>query len=96
MATGTRTPPTELSDAIASILRGHIARKQLKQADVADAVGMSQSQLSGVLNGKKHVDVEQLDEICFAIGSSFVEVIAEAHTMTRTRTLSPEWTVKAL
>lgn len=85
MAKGTKPAPGVLSQEIAATLRAQLGRKQFSQSALAAAVGISQTQLSGILNARKHVDVEQLDELCFALGLSFREVIAAADRATSHR-----------
>jgi DNA-binding Xre family transcriptional regulator len=94
MATGKKGAPNALSREIGAIIRAQIARKEIRQSVLAEAVGMSQAQISGVLTAKKHVDVEKLDEICWAIGLELLAVIAEADEKTILRQNSSEWTAK--
>lgn len=96
MATGTKPAPGVLSEALAGILRAQIARKKLLQADVAEAAHMSQAQLSGVLNAKKHIDIEKLDELCWVIGLDFWKVAEEADKEAQNRHLRDDWTIKSL
>lgn len=96
MPSGAKTPPGPFSKEIAAILRAQMARKQLNQIAVAAAVGISQTQLSGILNAKKHVDVEQLDAICEAIGLRLVDVLREADDATKFRQADPTWSVEPL
>lgn len=96
MATGTKPAPGALSKEIAAILRAQMGRKQVVQARVAEAAGMSQPQLSGVLSEKKQLDIEQLDELCWALGLELREVIAEADIAASDRQSSPEWSAKTV
>lgn len=89
--------PGALSKEIAATLRAQLARKQFSQADLAEAVQISQTQLSGILNAKKHVDIEQLDELCFALGLTFRQVVADADKATAHRfTKKAGWRTSAL
>jgi DNA-binding Xre family transcriptional regulator len=85
MPAGAKTPPGPFSQELAAILRAQMARKQLWQAQVAVAAGMSQGQLSAVLNGKKHIDMEQLDRLCYVLGLKLVEVLREADEASKWR-----------
>jgi plasmid maintenance system antidote protein VapI len=96
MASGTKPPPGVLSEALGEILRAQIARKKLKQSDIAAEMGISQTQLSGIVNAKKHVDIEQLDQLCWVIGLEFWEVVQEADNEVTDRQLSDEWTARSL
>lgn len=81
---------------MAAILRGKIGHDKLTAQAVADAVGMSRAQVSGVLNAKKHVDVEQLDRICFSLGLELEKVLTEANHAAPDRHAEPSWTTKRL
>lgn len=96
MAAGTKPVPGVLSEALAGILRAQIARKKLLQAEVAAAARMSQAQLSGVLNAKKHIDIEKLDELCWVLGLDFWKVVEEADKETGDRQVSPDWKTSTL
>ena len=63
---------------------------------LADAVGMSRAQMSGVLNAKKHVDIEQLDRICFSLGLEMEKVLKEVERAASDRHAEPGWTTKRL
>lgn len=89
MATGTKAIPGALSEELAERLRAQMARKRVSQLALAEAVGMSQAQLSGVLNAKKHVDLEQLDSICWVLGMSFRDLIAEIDEAASRRLVDP-------
>jgi predicted XRE-type DNA-binding protein len=96
MATGTKAAPGVLSEALAEILRAQIARKRLLQSEIAEAAHMSQGQLSGVLNAKKHIDVEKLDQLCWVLGLDFWKVVHEADQEVTDRQISKEWTTRSL
>lgn len=81
--------PGELSKEVAAILRAQMARHRIAQSPLAEAVGLSQGQLSGILNAKKHVDIEKLDEICQALGLEYAKVIREADEATDGRYFGP-------
>lgn len=96
MASGTKQQPGTLSREVAAILRAQMARRKILQTQVADATGISQTQLSGILGARKHVDLEQLDEICYALGLSFREVIAEADMESSSRHAEATWGTSAI
>ena len=96
MAAGSKPAPGPLSEAIAEILRGQQARKKTTAQAISKAVGMSPAQLSGVLNGQKHVDVEQLDRICFALSLDMEAVLREADEMSAGRFSEPGWSTPRL
>jgi DNA-binding Xre family transcriptional regulator len=96
MATGTKPAPGTLTQEIAATLRAQIARAKVSQADISRTVGISTGQLSGILNGHKQVDLEQLDELCWALGLSFRQVIADADAATAFRRTCPDWETEPL
>lgn len=96
MATGTKAAPGVLSEALAAILRAQIARKKLLQSEIAEAAHMSQGQLSGVLNAKKHIDLEKLDQLCWVLGLDFWKVVQEADQEVTDRQIRKEWTTRSL
>jgi transcriptional regulator with XRE-family HTH domain len=94
---GTKPPPSDLQQAVAGILRAEKGRKQVSLQQIADATGLfARSQLSAIFKGTKHVDVEQLDALCYALGLNLTAVIAEAERLTDARRLSPDYRVKPL
>ena len=90
------TTPGALSDELAKLLRARMAYKRVLQSDLAKATGISQAYMSGILNSKKHLDVEKLDEICWALGLDFREVIAEIDEAASRRHVESDWTVRPL
>lgn len=69
---------TDLTRQAASILRGLIARYGITQQQMAEAVGVSQSQLSKMVRGTKPIDLDQLAAMCEALGTSPAVVLREA------------------
>lgn len=96
MAAGTKPPPGPLSEAIAEILRGQLARKKLTLTAIGAAVEMSRAQVSAVFNAVKHVDVEQLDRICYALSLDMEEVLREADQMAAGRFSEKSWSTPRL
>jgi transcriptional regulator with XRE-family HTH domain len=56
-----RPEPSAITKEVAAILTGVLARRGLEQQELAAAVGISRSQISRMLAGNKHWDVDQLD-----------------------------------
>lgn len=96
MTRGTKPKPSLLTQEVAGILRGQLGRKRLTQAQVAVAAQISTTQLSGIFNGTKSIDLDQLDRICWAIGLEPNEVLEEAVGETVERHLEDEWTSHTL
>ena len=77
MPTGSR-PVGPFSQHVAGVLRAEVARQQISQTALAGMTGISQSQLSKYLGGKKVPNVDELAAICAALGRSYLDVSAEA------------------
>ncbi|MCK2031230.1 helix-turn-helix domain-containing protein [Microbacterium galbinum] len=67
------------------LLSEAIAERGLAQARVADEAGISPSQLSRVLTGKKVFTLDQLDAVCSVIGVDLIDVVAAADAATTSR-----------
>ncbi|MDN3309596.1 helix-turn-helix transcriptional regulator [Microbacterium oryzae] len=78
MPTGAHALPSRLSQEVGRILTEAIARGATSQARVAEAAGISASQLSRALAGKKVFTLDQLDSVCTSVGLDIVDVIAAA------------------
>lgn len=96
MPGGAKKPVGPFVEAIAGVLRGKIATERLTHQQVADAVGISRGQVSKIFAGDKQIDMELLDEICWAIGLSFRETVVEADAKTEWRHVDPDWTTPTL
>lgn len=70
--------PTELSHQIAAIVRSQMGFKNISQAELVRATGMSQPTLSRLLKGDRAMDVEQLNIICKALRVSLGDVMTQA------------------
>ncbi len=68
----------ELAIEVANILRGLVARYGLPQMELAETVGVSQSQLSKMLRGVRPMDIDTLDGLAVAMGSTGAQILAEA------------------
>ena len=75
MPTGRTPEPGPLSHHVANLLAAEIARRGLRQTDVAAQAGMSASQLSRVLAVKKVFTLDQLDAVCRAVGIPIAQVV---------------------
>jgi len=85
MPTGTQPLPSPLSQHVGRLLGDAIAGRGLAQARVAVEAGISPSQLSRALAGKKVFTIDQLDAVCSVIGLDLIDVIAAADAATKTR-----------
>lgn len=96
MPGGSKKPTGAFIHALAGILRGQVGTLQLKQEEIAQAIGISRGQMSKILRGEKQIDLEQLDELCWVIGLSFRDTVVAADERSRLRHGGPEWTVPTL
>lgn len=69
---------SDLTRKIASILRGHMAQYGITQAELADAIGVSQSQLSKFVRGVRPIDIDQYAAMCQSMGLDPSKVMQEA------------------
>ncbi len=69
---------SDLTRLIASMIRGLMARHGVKQSEMAESIGVSQSQLSKMVRGVRPIDIDQLDGMCRALGVDLSVVIKEA------------------
>lgn len=71
----------DLTRLIASRIRGLMAQHGVKQAELAESINVSQSQLSKMLRGVRPIDLDQLDGMCLALGQQLSAIIAEAESI---------------
>jgi plasmid maintenance system antidote protein VapI len=96
MPTGARTRPGPLTQEITALLREHIARKKWSYVAVADAAKIPTSTFGDLVNGRKPIDIEQLDRICWAVGYGIEELVAKAEQNTANRQTSKTWPARRL
>ncbi|TFD61089.1 XRE family transcriptional regulator [Cryobacterium sp. Hh7] len=96
MAKGTKPTPGPLTQEVSSILRAEMARHRILQGQLAAATGISTTQLSEILNGKKNIDIQQLDALCWSLGLDFTAVIRDAEQQSEARHLAADWTATPL
>jgi len=72
-----------LTKEVAAIIRGRMARFNVNQTELAESVGISQSQLSKMVRGTRPIDIDQLESICDALGMGIEDAIEEATTLLR-------------
>ena len=85
MPTGTQPLPSPLSQHVGLALADAIASRGLSQASVAVSAGMSPSQLSRALTGKKVFTIDQIDAVCVVLGIDLIDVVSAADKATRSR-----------
>jgi transcriptional regulator with XRE-family HTH domain len=83
MPTGTKTRPNVTERAIAGVLDAARERQGITQAELAAAVGISQSQVSNILAGRKPMTMSEMLDMCGALGLVASEVVRQAERETR-------------
>lgn len=85
MPSGSKGSPGPLTQELAALLRGELARRRTNAAQIAKDLPWSADQIRGILAGTKHPDVDQLDAIAKALGLSAVDLLAAADRATADR-----------
>lgn len=67
-----------LNGAVADVLRGMLREAGWRQADLADLSGIPVVSVQRYLAGKRPIDVEVLEGLAQAMGSTAVEVVQRA------------------
>ena len=78
MPAAAKPPVGSLTRHIAGVLRAKAARDQISQTTIAEAIGISQAQVSKYLRGTKAPNVDELEAIAAALGLSYLDVVVEA------------------
>ena len=71
-------PGGVLSRALARVLRAAFEESNLTQTSLGEMIGVSQSQVSKYLLGKKALNIDELDAICTILGLDIAAVIRVA------------------
>lgn len=66
-----------MSDRARRRIREEMTRRNLSQTDVADLLVWKQSRLSKVMNGRTALGVDELAEVCFAVGLAITEAVRD-------------------
>ena len=78
MGARSRNEPGRLSVALAAILTEAFDDSEKTQAEVAEAAGMSQSQLSKYLRAVRTLTIDELDDLCRVLDLHLVDVVTRA------------------
>lgn len=90
MPTGRRGAPSAVAQEIAAVLSRAMQDTRRTQGEIADKVGVSQSQLSKILRGDRQMDLDQLYLLCGALNLKARDVIREAEEVTTARMRAKE------
>lgn len=71
--------PSRLTERIAAKLRGRAAEGGVTGVELAEATGISQSQMSKLLRGVRVFDIDQLDAVCQVLGLTIRDLVTEAY-----------------
>lgn len=85
MSATARPEPSPLTKEISAILNGMLTRRGQEQQALANAVGVSKSQMSRMLAGKKHWDIDQLALACAFLEADSLAVILDAEQTVKAR-----------
>ena len=97
MPSGSADRPGLLARTIGMRMKARMAKQQLTLDDVAPQVGVSSSQLSKLLLGRRGMTIEQLDRLAWRLGTTIEAVIVESSNATSDRRSKwPEATEKAV
>lgn len=81
MGARSRNEPGRLSVALAAILSEAFDDSEKTQAEVAEAAGMSQSQLSKYLRAVRTLTLDELDDLCQVLDMQLLDVVARADAL---------------
>jgi transcriptional regulator with XRE-family HTH domain len=86
MPTGKKPATEAFTQAIAETLRIQKSARRTTNQKIGDATGISPSQVSNYLNGKKAPDIVELDRMSTFLGLDLIEdVLTPAHLLTGAR-----------
>ena len=83
------TVPGPLTKEIAGIIKGRMSRYNVGQTEMAKYVGVDQSQLSKMIRGMRHINIDQLEVMCTVLGVEIDKVMDEAALAVLNRGLWP-------
>ncbi|MDQ0735302.1 helix-turn-helix domain-containing protein [Arthrobacter agilis] len=78
MALGKNMEPSDLTKRVAAVIRAQMAYKDISQAELVRATGLSQPTVSRLLKGERAMDLEQMNLICSALRISVAGVLEQA------------------
>lgn len=77
--------------AMAQIMKSRMAFHDVTQAEMAEAIGVSQSQLSKILRGERTIDLESFEAFCESIGEYAVDLVKDGEVIAeRIRETKPD------
>ncbi|MEE1296684.1 MAG: helix-turn-helix transcriptional regulator [Bifidobacterium sp.] len=67
--------------AMAQIMKGRMAFHGVQQAETAEAIGISQSQLSKILRADRPIDLETFEALCTFLGDDAAALVAQGRAL---------------
>lgn len=67
--------------AMAQIMKSHMAFHGVKQSETAEAIGISQSQLSKILRADRPIDLETFEALCTFLGDDAAALVAQGRAL---------------
>lgn len=80
---------SDLTRFVAARLRGLMAQHSVKQSELAESIGVSQSHLSKMVRGMRPIDLDQLDGMCLALGADTADLLKEAEAALESYDFTP-------
>lgn len=82
---------------MAQVMKGRMAFHGITQIEMADAIGISQSQLSKILRADRSIDLEAFEAFCEALGENAADLVAEGEEIAKqTQAHNPDAYVPAV
>lgn len=85
MSTGQNSEPSPVTQEIVAIFDRRLRDLGRTQADLAEVAGVSQSQMSKILRGRKPLDMDLAYMVAADLGLRLLDVIAEAQEVVSAR-----------
>lgn len=79
-----------------AIMRERMGRDGITKTALAAAVGISRPQVQKILTDQKRIDIEQMDEIFWALGLDARAEFLKAEAQTSDRHAEPSWKITPL
>lgn len=67
--------------AMAQIMKSRMAFHGVKQSETAEAIGISQSQLSKILRADRPIDLETFEALCTFLGDDAAALVAQGRAL---------------
>lgn len=82
--------PRAITREIARVIKGRMSSYNVTQIEMAQIVGVDQSQLSKMIRGMRQITIDQLDRMCHMLDLDIVKVVQDAHEFVEERDWADE------